>query len=140
MFLSVHGVGTAGPWAGDYSVVDRRAHDRKIAGSNPGRTDRRMFVSRNTLSILTLASVSVPPLCYRSCTQTFPVILPKVQVAAMSQVNTHTPLTHQNRSELTRLSWPSVGIQQENGFTRKRSGTLVHSTREVISTESKIRR
>ena len=40
---------------------------------------RENFLLQGRLSVLTLVSVSVPTLCYRSSTYKIPVILPKVQ-------------------------------------------------------------
>ena len=36
----------------------------KVAGSSPGRSGGRIFFSGVNVSVLTLISVSIPPLCY----------------------------------------------------------------------------
>ena len=50
---------------------------------------RENFLLHGQFSVLTLISVSVLHLCYRSNTEKIPVILSKVQVAARLQLNTH---------------------------------------------------
>ena len=57
-----------------------------IAGSQfKSRQERQEnFLLQGQLPVLTLLSVSVPPLSYRSSTKKIPVILPKFQVACYS--------------------------------------------------------
>ena len=62
---------------GDSSVV--RAPDSWLKGRRFESLQERWenFLLQGQLSLLTLISVSVPPPCYRSITETIPVILPK---------------------------------------------------------------
>ena len=59
-----------------------RAPDSRSKGCEfESRQERREnFLLQSQLGVLTLYSVSVPPLCYRSGASKTPVILPKVQV------------------------------------------------------------
>ena len=52
--------------AGDNSVVERRTRGRKVVCSIPGQSGWENFLLQGQLSVLTLTSVSVPPLHYRS--------------------------------------------------------------------------
>ena len=57
--------------AGIAQWLECRIRDWKVAGSNPCRSGGRIFFSRvvqGRPSVLTLISVSVPPLCYCSST------------------------------------------------------------------------
>ena len=79
-------------------------------------------------------SVSVPPPCYRSGKLKTPVILPKMQVAARSHLNTHTSLTQRSRSGLTvPLCRHCVGTYQETSSHSTRQGTFSHSRLSSLS-------
>ena len=54
--------------AGIAQWLERRTHDRKVAGSNPCRSGGRIFFSGVNFLCWLLFSVSVPPLCYCSST------------------------------------------------------------------------
>ena len=69
----VHDLDTSAPDAprlgtGIAQPLERRTRDWKVAGSNPCRSGRGIFLFQCELSVLTLISVSVPPPCYRSST------------------------------------------------------------------------
>ena len=68
----------------DSSVV--RAPDSwlKGRGFKSLQEQQENFVFQGQPSVLTLISVSIPPLYYRSSTEKIPVTLPKVQVAGYS--------------------------------------------------------
>ena len=66
------------------SVVRAPDSCRKVAGSSPCRSGRRIIFSRVDFFVLTLILVSVPSLCCRSSTSKILVMLPKVQVAGYS--------------------------------------------------------
>ena len=72
--------------SGDSSVVERRTHDRKVAGSSAGwQAGRQNFLLQGHLSVPTLISVSVLPTCHRNRTlKQKSGILPKVRVTAYS--------------------------------------------------------
>jgi len=67
---------------GDSSVVKAPDSWLKGRGFESLLEWRENFLLQGRLSVLTLISVSIPPLCYRSSTKKIPVILPKVQVTA----------------------------------------------------------
>ena len=54
--------------AGIAQWLEHRTRDWKVAGSNPCWNGGRNFLLQGRLSVLTLISVSVPPLCYHSST------------------------------------------------------------------------
>ena len=63
----------------DHLLVEHQTRHWKVASSNPGRSGRRIFLSRVNLCWLLLGVCSTP--CYCSGTWKIPVILPKVQGA-----------------------------------------------------------
>ena len=77
--------------SGDSSVVRVLDLWSKGLGFESREEQWDNFLLLGQLSVLTLISVSVPPLCYHSSMWKDPVILPKVQVAGYSILNTHTP-------------------------------------------------
>ena len=68
--------------SGDSSVVRVPDSWSKGCGFESLLEWQENFLLQGQLSVLTLISVSIPPLCYRSSTKKIPVILPKVQVTA----------------------------------------------------------
>ena len=55
--------------SGDSAVVERRTHDRKVAGSSAGwLAGRENFLLQGQLSVPTLISLSVLPTCHRNRT------------------------------------------------------------------------
>ena len=98
--------------AGTACWLERRTFDQKIASSNPGRSDGRMFFSRVNFVCRLLFGVRSTP------------VLPQWHVkdpghSAKSaggrlHLNTHTPLTQRSGSRLTMpLSRHSVGTDPE---------------------------
>ena len=65
---------------------------------------KKLFL-HGQLSVLTLISVSVSPLCYCSSTQEILVILPKVQVADYSWTHMHPAYVTLNKMTLQTGAW-----------------------------------
>ena len=112
--------------------LERWTHDRKVASSNPGRSDRRMFFSWVNFVCWLLFGVRSGP------------VLPQWHIkkpghSAKSaggrlHLNMHTPLTHRCRCGLTiPLSRQSVGIYQGTSSHATRQGTFVYNRLSSLS-------
>ena len=110
-------------------VVERRARDRKVAGSIPGKRGGRILFSRVNFLCWLLSDFGDRPI----------PVLPQWHVKDLGHsaksagsrlhLKTHTPLIHRSRSGLTvPLSRQSVGICQETSLHATRLGTRSQSS------------
>ena len=91
----------------DSLLVERRARDRKVASSNPGRNGAGIFFSRVNFLCWLLFGVRSTPLLPQ-WHEKDPGHSAK-SAGGRLHLNMHTPLTQRSRSGLTMLSKNSVG-------------------------------
>ena len=105
----------------DSVLAERRTRDRKVAGSNPGRSGGRIIFSRKKTLRADSYSVKDPDHFANSA-------------GGRLHLNMHTPLTQRSRSELSMpLSRHRVGTYQETISHATCQGTLSHSRLSWIS-------
>ena len=116
----------------DSLLVQHRTRDRKVASSNPVRSDGRIFffgIKFVCWLLFGVRSTSVLPGWH--------IKDPGHSVKSAGgrlHKNTHTPLTHRSRSGLTMpLSRQSVGTYQETSSHATHQGTLGHSHLSSLS-------
>ena len=118
--------------AGIACWLERRTRDGKVASSNPGLNDGRIFFSRVKFVCRLLFGVRSTP------------VLPQWHLkkpghSAKSagdrlHLNTHTPLTQRSRIWLTKpLSRHSVGTYPETNSHATCQGTVGHSCLSLLS-------
>ena len=106
----------------DSLLLKRRARDRKVASSNPGRSGRRMFFSRVKFGV---RSTPVPSQWHVKD----PGHSAK-NAGGRLHLNKHAPLTQRSRSGLTRHS---MGTCQEKSSHAFHQRTLSHSLLSTLS-------
>ena len=113
-------------------LVEHQTRDQKVAGSNPGRTDGRIFLSTVNFMYWLLFGVPSTPMLLQ-----WHVKDPghsDNNAGGRLHLNTHKPFTQRSRSGLTlSLSTHSVGTYQEKGSHATRQGTVSHSRLRSLS-------
>ena len=114
------------------SWLEHQTRDRKVASLNPGRSSRRIFFSRVNFVCRLLFSVRSNPVI-----QQWHVKDPGHSAKSAGgrlHLNTHTSLTQQSWSGLTRpLARHSVGNYQETSSHTSHQRTLDHSRLSLLS-------